>query len=154
MQTVEIRVAWQSSSLCNTLKRCLRMGRASEGTTAFFMNLGKQDSAPELHQKSLGPEDGRDVRLLAASQSPVFFSYSGKECQILAGHPCKSDWISFFFFFFNMRGKQTFGARVWEWVMFPSPGDLPDPGIKPGSPASQADSLPAEPSGKPLRLLS
>ena len=46
------------------------------------------------------------------------------------------------------------GARVWEWVMFPSPGDLPDPGIKPGSPASQADSLSAEPSGKPLRLLS
>ena len=27
---------------------------------------------------------------------------------------------------------------------FPSPGDLPDPGIKPGSPALQANSLPAE----------
>ena len=32
---------------------------------------------------------------------------------------------------------------------FPSPGDLPDPGIKPRSPASQADALPAEPPGKP-----
>ena len=32
---------------------------------------------------------------------------------------------------------------------FPSPGDLPNPGIKPGSPALQADSLPPEPSGKP-----
>ena len=30
----------------------------------------------------------------------------------------------------------------------PSPGDLPDPGIKPGSPALQADSLPSEPLGK------
>ena len=30
----------------------------------------------------------------------------------------------------------------------PSPGDLPDPGIKPGSPALQADSLPTELSGK------
>ena len=29
---------------------------------------------------------------------------------------------------------------------FPSPGDLPDPGIKPTSPALQADSLSAEPS--------
>ena len=29
-----------------------------------------------------------------------------------------------------------------------SPGDLPNPGIKPGSPALQADSLPAEPQGK------
>ena len=32
---------------------------------------------------------------------------------------------------------------------FPSSGDLPDPEIKPGSPALQADSLPSEPSGKP-----
>ena len=32
---------------------------------------------------------------------------------------------------------------------FPSPGDLPNPGIKPRSPALQADSLPAEPQGKP-----
>ena len=32
---------------------------------------------------------------------------------------------------------------------FPSPGDLPNPGIKPRSPALQAGSLPAEPQGKP-----
>ena len=31
----------------------------------------------------------------------------------------------------------------------PPPGDVPDPGIKPGSPALQADSLPTEPPGKP-----
>ena len=29
----------------------------------------------------------------------------------------------------------------------PSPGDLPDPGIEPGCPALQADSLPSEPLG-------
>ena len=34
---------------------------------------------------------------------------------------------------------------------FPPPGDLPDPGIEPGSPASQADSLLTEPPGKPMR---
>ena len=33
----------------------------------------------------------------------------------------------------------------------PPPGDLPDPGMEPGSPALQADSLPSEPPGK-LRL--
>ena len=33
----------------------------------------------------------------------------------------------------------------------PSPGDLLDPGIKPGSPALQADALPAELQGKPPR---
>ena len=32
---------------------------------------------------------------------------------------------------------------------FPSPRDLPDPGIEPRSPALQADALPSEPPGKP-----
>ena len=34
--------------------------------------------------------------------------------------------------------------EYWSWVPLPSPGDLPDPGIKPGSPAFQADSLTSE----------
>ena len=37
----------------------------------------------------------------------------------------------------------------WSGKPFPFPGDLPDSGIKPGSPTLQADSLPFEPSGKP-----
>ena len=41
-----------------------------------------------------------------------------------------------------------FQARIPEWP-FPSPGDLPTPGIKPRSPALQAGSLPPEPQGKP-----
>ena len=39
--------------------------------------------------------------------------------------------------------------EYWSGYPFPSPGDLPDPGIKPRSPTLQADSLPAEPQGKP-----
>ena len=39
--------------------------------------------------------------------------------------------------------------EYWSGLSFPSPGDLPDPGIKPGSPALQADALPSEPPGKP-----
>ena len=35
--------------------------------------------------------------------------------------------------------------EYWNGLPFPSPGDLPDPGIQPGSPALQADSLPSEP---------
>ena len=38
----------------------------------------------------------------------------------------------------------------WSGLPFPFPGDLPDPGIKPGSPALQADSLPSELPGKPM----
>ena len=40
-------------------------------------------------------------------------------------------------------------ARILEWLLFPSPGDLPNSGIKPGSPALWANSLPSEPPGKP-----
>ena len=41
-------------------------------------------------------------------------------------------------------------ARILEWVAFPfSQGDLPNPGIKPRSPALQENSLPSEPQGKP-----
>ena len=36
----------------------------------------------------------------------------------------------------------------WSGLPFPSPGDLPDPGIKPRSPALQADALPSKPQGK------
>ena len=39
----------------------------------------------------------------------------------------------------------------WSGLPFPSPGDLPDPGIEPGSPAFQADALTSEPPGKPLK---
>ena len=41
------------------------------------------------------------------------------------------------------------GQEYWSGLPFPSPGDLPDPGMEPGSPALQADSLPSEPPGKP-----
>ena len=37
--------------------------------------------------------------------------------------------------------------EYWSGLLFPSPGDLPDPGIDPRSPTLQADSLPSEPSG-------
>ena len=39
--------------------------------------------------------------------------------------------------------------EYWSGLPFPSPRDLPDPGIKPESPALQANSLPSEPPGKP-----
>ena len=38
--------------------------------------------------------------------------------------------------------------EYWSGQPFPSPGDLPNPGIEPRSPALQADSLPAELQGK------
>ena len=40
-------------------------------------------------------------------------------------------------------------TRILEWVAFPSPGDLPDPGIDPWSPALQSDSSPSAPAALP-----
>ena len=42
--------------------------------------------------------------------------------------------------------------KYWNGLPFPSPGDLPDPGIKPRSLAMQVDSLLSEPLGKPRNL--
>ena len=39
--------------------------------------------------------------------------------------------------------------EYWSGLPFPSPEDLPDPGIEPRSPALQADALPSEPPGNP-----
>ena len=50
-------------------------------------------------------------------------------------------------------GSSVYGIlqeRMLEWVSISSPGDLPDPGIEPGSPALQTDSLLSEPPGKPI----
>ena len=46
-----------------------------------------------------------------------------------------------------------FSKKYWSWLLFPHLGNLFDPGIKPVSPVSsalQANSLPAELSGKPI----
>ena len=51
------------------------------------------------------------------------------------------------------RGPPSMGfsrQEYWSGLPFPSPGDRPNPGIKPGSPILQADSLSTEPPGKLL----
>ena len=42
--------------------------------------------------------------------------------------------------------------EYWSGLPFPSPGDLPNPGIEPGSPTLQADALLSEPPGKTHEL--
>ena len=42
--------------------------------------------------------------------------------------------------------------EYWNGMPFPYPGDLPNTGIQPKSPALQADSLLSEPPGKPMNI--
>ena len=54
---------------------------------------------------------------------------------------------------YSLPGSSVHGilqARVLEWLPFPSLGDLPNPGIEPGSSVLQADSLLTELQGKPI----
>ena len=43
--------------------------------------------------------------------------------------------------------------EYWSGLPCPPPGDLPNPGIEPWSPAMQTDSLPSQPSGRPFGTL-
>ena len=51
-----------------------------------------------------------------------------------------------------LKKKRERERKYWSRQPFPFPGDLPNPGIRPRSPALQADSLPAEPPGKPKNI--
>ena len=53
---------------------------------------------------------------------------------------------------YSLPGSSVHGIihqEYWSGLPCPPPGDLPDPGIKPGSPALHADSLLSEPPGEP-----
>ena len=54
---------------------------------------------------------------------------------------------------YSLPGSSVHGIlRTRSGLPFPSPGNLPSPGIEPRSPALQADSLPSEPPLSPFRF--
>ena len=61
---------------------------------------------------------------------------------------CTEAWIIFHVIIFLLMEFSR--QEYWSGLSFPFPGDLPDPGIEPGSPALQTDALLSEPSWKPL----
>ena len=66
--------------------------------------------------------------------------------------PYLASWLFCGTLYCSLPGSSIHGTsrqEYWSELPFPSPGDLPNPGIEPRSPALQADSLPAEPQGKP-----
>ena len=67
---------------------------------------------------------------------------------------CKWKWkslscVRLFMTPWTVQSMEFFRPEYWSGEPFPSPGHLPNPGTEPRSPALQADSLPAEPQGKP-----
>ena len=64
-------------------------------------------------------------------------------CGERISHSVVSDSLQFYGLSMGFSGQE-----YWNGLSFPSPGDLPNPGIKPGSPVLQAESLPSELPGK------
>ena len=69
--------------------------------------------------------------------------------KVLVTQLCLSLWDPMDYSPSGSSGYGILQARILKWIAIPSPGDLPNPRIEPGSPALQADSLPSEPPGKP-----
>ena len=70
-------------------------------------------------------------------------------CLVVQSYPTLCDPMDYSPSGFSILGI-FFRQENWSGLPFPSPGDLPNPGIEPRSPALQADSLPSEPPGKSL----
>ena len=75
--------------------------------------------------------------------NPRFYLSERREVKVKAAQSCPTatPWI--------VQSMDFSRPEYWSEYPFPSPGDLSNLGIKPRSPALQADSLPAEPPGKP-----
>ena len=98
----------------------------SRGTTGFISS--KLQRAPEFHSWLWKWSENRAIQgwlkmPLRYWYRPPHISWSCESCSVVSD----SD-----------------QARILEWIAMPSPADLPDPGVEPGSPALQVDSLPPE----------
>ena len=77
-----------------------------------------------------------------------YWNHLESESEAAQSCPTLCDHVDYSLPGFYVHG--VFQARILEWAAISSSGDLPNPGIKPRSPALQADALPSEP---PITLM-
>ena len=83
-------------------------------------------------------------------KSPLLFLRIQRKEAFLPPRECESlSHVWLFAIPWTVQSMEFSRPEYWSGYPFPSPGDLPNPGIKPRSPALRADSSPAEPQGKP-----
>ena len=107
-----------------------------------FPNPRIKSRFPTLQADSLPAEPQGSPRILewVAYSSPVDLPNPGIEPGLLH---CRR-------ILYQLSHREA--QQYWNGQPIPSPGNLPNPGIEPRSPALQADSLPAEPQGKPNKF--
>ena len=97
--------------------------------TLILHNLSNSSRFPELcNSHNFSSQPYKYVKVKVAQLCPIF----------------ATPW--------TIQSMEFSRPEYWSGQLFPSPGDLPNSGIAPRSPTLQADSLPAEPPGKPLDI--
>ena len=109
-----------------------------------YATLGHLVVSGSLRPHGLAPQSMRILRAVVGS------SWSGWPCPPPGIFPAQ--WLSpgllhcwQIFYCLSYQGS----LRILEWVVYPMPGGPPNPGVEPGSPVLQVDSLPPELPGKP-----
>ena len=123
----------------------------------------------DLHAMS-GSRRAISPSWLSGSWRSLLYSSSGYSCHLFLIYSAASTWVSNSFFQNPWQHQhenescsvtsdslwpedytvhEILQSRILEWGAFPFSRGLPNPGIEPGSPALQVDSLPTELSGKP-----
>ena len=116
----------------------------------IFLILKSEDLPDHTCRKAPCWSNGCDVKRCTHTQGRILRSTKyGQSCAVLS-HSVLPDsvtpWTA------ARQAPLPMGilqARILEWVACPPPGDLPNPGIEPRSPALQGDSLSTEPPRKP-----
>ena len=116
-----------------------------------------------VHEESPGKNTGEGCHALLQGNLPnpgIEPRYSAWRADSLPGNPISSMKVKITQSCLTLCDPWTVAYQAplsmgfsrqenWSGLPFPSPGDLPNPGIEPGSPALQADALPSKPPRKP-----
>ena len=105
------------------------------------------------HVSWLGSSGDSFQCLYILFQSPLTYNTAWKKVKVLAAQLC---WLSATPVTVACQAPLSKGfsrQEYWSRLPYPSPREVPAPGIQPKSPASQADSLPSEPPGKPQHCM-
>ena len=116
----------------------------------FLLQCMKVKSQSEVAQSYLTLRDPMDCRVPGSSVHGIFrarvlewvaIAFSSVSCSVMFNSLQPTVWVLWTVAHQAHLSMDFFGKEYWNGEPFPSTADLPNPGIKPGSPALQADSL-------------